>query len=209
MFLLDLSPLEIVAWVTGFLAALTVHEAAHAAVANYMGDPTARYAGRITLNPLKHLDPVGTLLLLIIGFGWGKPVPVNSLNFSNPRAGQILTALAGPLANFALALLLALPINFLLDPGSMAFHFVRVMLLINVILMVFNLLPVYPLDGGNIVAPLLPPRAQVVFFQYGPAVLFGVIALDYVFKTGILWSILGPLITIVDAVVNLSTTFSG
>ncbi len=209
MFLLGLSPLDLAAWIVGFLAALTVHEAAHAATANYMGDPTARYAGRITLNPLKHLDPMGTLLIFLVGFGWGKPVPVNPLNFVNPRAGQILTSLAGPLANFTLALLLALPINFLLDPGSAVFNFVRVILLVNVIIMVFNLLPVYPLDGGNAVAPLLPPRLRAAFFQYGPVALFGVIALDYVFKTGILASILFPLINIVDAVVNLSTRFGG
>ena len=77
MFLLQFAPLEILAWVTGFLIALSIHEAAHAAVASYLGDPTARYAGRVTLNPLAHLDPAGTLFLLFAGFGWGRPVPVN------------------------------------------------------------------------------------------------------------------------------------
>jgi Zn-dependent protease len=207
MFLLGLSPFEMFAWVVSFLVALSVHEAAHAFATDYLGDPTARYAGRVTLNPLAHLDPAGTLFLLFAGFGWGRPVPINPANFRSPRAGAILTSLAGPLSNLALALLLAIPYNFLLTPETSLWLFVQTAMYLNVILLVFNLIPLFPLDGGNAVAPLLSPRVQAAFYQYGPFVLFGLIATDFAFKTHILWNFLNPAIDIVWTVVNLATTF--
>ncbi|MBU1089260.1 site-2 protease family protein [Patescibacteria group bacterium] len=196
------------AWVAGFLIALSVHEAAHAAVANYLGDPTAKFAGRISLNPLKHLDPAGTIFLLFMGFGWGKPVPINPQNFANRRAGEILTSLAGPLANFTVALILAIPHN-LLDPGSTAFLFVQTAMFVNVIIMVFNLLPIPPLDGGGVAVNFLPAELAEKYRRNGPIFLFGLIAFDWVFKTSILWGILGTLINIVFAAINLSTTLGG
>jgi len=208
MFLLQLTPFEILSWVTGFLVALSVHEAAHAAVANYLGDPTAKFAGRVSLNPLRHLDPLGTLMILFAGFGWGKPVPVNPKNFVNPKVGEALTSLAGPLANFTVALALAIPHN-LLDPGSATFIFVQNVMFVNIVLMVFNLLPIPPLDGGGVAVHFLPPKAAESFRRNGPIVLFGLIAFDYVFGTSILWGILGRLINIVFAMINLSTIFSG
>lgn len=209
MFLFGLSFLDLMAWVVAFVSAISVHEFAHAWVANYLGDPTAKYAGRVTLNPLAHIDPFGALFLILAGFGWGKPVPVNSQNFANPRAGQILTSVAGPLANLALTLLLALAYNFLLPERTAVFNFVGTVMYVNVVLLVFNLLPVFPLDGGNVVAPLLPPRFREAFFHYGPLALFSVIAFDYVFQTRILWSFLGPVIDIVWAGINLATRFGG
>lgn len=209
MFLLQLSALEMFAWVIGFLLALSVHEAAHAAAAAYLGDPTAKFAGRVTLNPLAHLDPAGTIFLLLVGFGWGKPVPVNPNNFSNPRAGEFLTSVAGPLANLVTALVLALPYNFLLEPGSTAFLFVQIVMFVNIVILVFNLLPIPPLDGGGAVTALLPPMAAARYRQIGPIVLFSVIAFDIAFKTGILWSILGQGINIVFASVNLATRLGG
>lgn len=208
MFLLNLSPLEILSWIVGFLVALTVHEAAHAATANYLGDPTAKWAGRVSLNPLAHLDPIGTLMLIFAGFGWGKPVPINSRNFANPRAGEILTSLAGPLANFVVALALAVPHN-LLDPGSNAFIFVQNMMFVNIVLMVFNLLPIPPLDGGGVAMNFLPSELGERYRRNGPILIFGLIAFDWVFKTSILWGILGGLVNIVFAAINLSTTFGG
>ncbi len=206
MFLLNLPAFEILAWVTGFLVALSVHEAAHAAVAAYLGDPTAKFEGRVSLNPLRHLDPAGTLMLLFAGFGWGKPVPVNPNNFANRRSGEMLTSLAGPLSNFTVALALAIPHN-LLDPGTQAFVFVQTVMFVNIVIMVFNLLPIPPLDGGGAVTAFLPPRLAIPYRQYGPIILFGLIAFDWVFKTSILWGILGKLINIVFAAINLSTTF--
>lgn len=208
MFLLSLSPFEIVAWIVGFLVALTVHEAAHAAAANYLGDPTAKWAGRVSLNPLRHLDPVGTIFLFFAGFGWGKPVPVNPNNFANQRAGEVLTSLAGPLANFVVALVLAIPHN-LLPTGSPAFLFIQIVMFVNIVILVFNLLPIPPLDGGGVVANFLPPRLAEKYLRNGPIILFGLIALDFVFKTNLLWGILGKLVNIVFAAINLSTTFGG
>jgi len=208
MFLLGLEFPEMLAWIVGFLIALVVHEAAHAAAANYLGDPTAKFEGRVSLNPLRHLDPFGTLFLLFAGFGWGKPVPINSRNFANPRTGEILTALAGPLANFVIALALAIPHN-LLTPSSIPFLFVQVTMFVNIVIMVFNLLPIPPLDGGGVIVNFLPPNIGESYRRNGPIILFGLIAFDWVFKTGILWGILGQLVNIVFAAINLSTTFGG
>ncbi|MFH0776900.1 MAG: site-2 protease family protein [Patescibacteria group bacterium] len=208
MFLLNLSPFEILSWVVGFLVALSVHEAAHAAAANYLGDPTAKFAGRMSLNPLRHLDPVGTLFLIFAGFGWGRPVPVNPANFANPRAGEILTSLAGPLANFVIALALAIPHN-LLDPGSLGFLFVQNVMFVNIVLMVFNLLPIPPLDGGGVAVNFLPIELGEKYRRNGPILLFALIAFDWVFKTSLLWGILGKLVNIVFVAINLSTTFGG
>ena len=207
MFLLSLSNLEILGWVIGFLVALSVHEAAHATAANYLGDPTAKWARRISLNPIRHLDPFGTIMLIFAGFGWGKPVPVNSANFANPKTGEILTSLAGPLANFVVALALAIPYN-LTDPGSIAFVLLQSVMFLNIVIMVFNLLPIPPLDGGGVVVNFLPPNWATSYRRNGPILLFGIIAFDYIFGTSILWSVLGTLINIVFAAINLSTTFS-
>jgi Zn-dependent protease len=208
MLLFSLPLFEIITWITGFLIALSVHEAAHAATAAYLGDPTAKWEGRVTLNPLKHLDPVGTIMLFLAGFGWGKPVPVNPSNFDNPKIGEFLTSIAGPLANFTVALAFAVPHN-LLDPGSSAFLFVQTVMFVNIVIMVFNLLPIPPLDGGGAVASFLPPELSIAYRQYGPIILFGLIGFDYIFGTSILWSVLGTLINIVFEAINLSTTFSG
>ncbi len=208
MFFLNLSCFEIFAWIIGFLVALSVHEAAHAASANYLGDPTAKFEGRVSLNPFRQLNPFGTLFLIFAGFGWGKPVPINSRNFSNPRAGEILTALAGPLANFVVALALAVPYN-LTEPNSLSFLFLQNVMFVNIVIMVFNLLPIPPLDGGGVVVNFLSPKWSEKYRQNGPIILFALIAFDWVFKTEVLWKILGTLIHIVFAAINLSTTFSG
>jgi Zn-dependent protease len=192
-----------------FVVAIAVHEAAHAAAAYYLGDPTARLAGRLTLDPRAHLDPMGTLFLLFAGFGWGRPVPVNPYYFAAPRMGQALVSLAGPMANFVIALLLTIPLSFIFEPLTLPHTLLGIIFHINVILMVFNLLPVFPLDGGNLVGAFLPPEAQIQYFQYGPIVLFGLIGLDFVFNTEILWSLLSPLISIVEFTLQLATTFGG
>lgn len=207
MFLLNLAWFETLAWVTGFLVALTLHEAAHALAANFLGDPTAKFAGRISLNPLRHLDPLGTLFLFFVGVGWGKPVPVNALNFFQQRQGSILTALAGPLANLVVALVLALPYNFLSQSGSLFGDFLGIVIFVNILLLVFNLLPVPPLDGGGVVANLLPWRYRVLYEQYGPILLFGILAVGLVFDWNILWRILEPATNLIWLVVNQTTGF--
>ncbi|MFQ5946518.1 MAG: site-2 protease family protein [Anaerolineae bacterium] len=186
------------------LLAITIHEFAHAWMANELGDPTAKNRGRLTLNPLSHLDPVGTLMILIARFGWGKPVPVNPYNLRNgPRTGGAMVALAGPLSNLALASALAVPIRFgvvemsffgggIPSPGLI----VGTALLLNVVLAVFNLLPIAPLDGFRIAVGFLPSRWAYSLAQterYGPLILFALIAFGY---TGIpiFAAIIGPVI---------------
>ena len=150
--------------------AITMHEAAHGYVAWHFGDPTARMLGRLTLNPLKHLDIIGTLMLLLIGIGWAKPVPVVMENLRNPRRDMIWVSAAGPVTNILLAILSALALRGLLiagkgmPQGAQDFFLVPVLLMlffsvyINVLLAIFNLIPIPPLDGGRILSGILPAR---------------------------------------------------
>ncbi|MBL6455260.1 site-2 protease family protein [Belnapia sp. T6] len=194
---------ELLVSVLASVLAITLHEAAHGYAALALGDPTARLAGRLSLNPLRHVDPVGTVLLpgvLLLGqlltlgrvefmFGWAKPVPVNLLNLRNPRLGMVLVAAAGPAMNFALALLAGLlvhPVEAIgpsLPPEVMqiGFRFLGLSILANLVLGLFNLLPIPPLDGGRIVTGLLPralalPYARLERFGI-LIVLFGVFLL--------------------------------
>ena len=150
-----------------FIIVIVAHEFAHGYAAYKLGDYTAKQAGRLTLNPIKHLDPIGTVVLpaiLIITsspviIGWAKPVPVNPYNFKNPRMGMLLTSLAGPGANFFLAVIFAAIFKMgLFPPDSLGELFLLRGVAISLILGIFNMIPIPPLDGSNIVASLLPPR---------------------------------------------------
>ena len=160
------------------LLSLTIHECAHGWIAYRLGDPTARDLGRLTLNPMKHLDPLGALSLLIFHIGWAKPVPINPRNVRRPRAGMALTALAGPVSNFLLAFVAAF-IFLLIDrtaPGDSSsvlwlffyylFRFFYLLHLMNLALALFNLLPLTPLDGSRILYLFLPKRAYVWFVRH-------------------------------------------
>jgi Zn-dependent protease len=143
--------------------AIPIHEWAHAWSAYQLGDDSASMRGRMTLNPLAHLDPIGSLLLLFSGFGWGKPVPVNPYRMrTNPRAGMAISAAAGPFSNFVLAMLLAIPFRLgwvgWYTGGFSIGYLLLVAIQINLGLMLFNLIPIYPLDGDKILMGLLPPR---------------------------------------------------
>ncbi len=185
------------------LFAITVHEAAHGWMASRLGDTTARMLGRVTLNPLKHIDPVGTvlvpLLTLFTGFvfGWARPVPVNWDNLRQPRRDMALVALAGPGANLlmALAWALAIKIGVLLFPYSQWVALPLVYMggagvLINVILMVLNLTPILPLDGGRVVNALLPGRLAAAYSRLEP---FGLVIIVVLLVSGILGRILWPI----------------
>ena len=196
---------KIAVWALPVIFAITVHEVAHGWVANKLGDPTAKNLGRLTLNPVSHVDPIGTLLvpgiLLALGgfiFGWAKPVPVNWQNLKRPKQDMVYVALAGPLANLLMALLWAGAIKvglILMGSGGaeaigqpliyMGFAGV----LINVVLMTLNLLPILPLDGGRVLAGLLPNALSV---QYAKLERFGFPILVIIIMMGWLSSILGP-----------------
>ncbi|MDD3862031.1 MAG: site-2 protease family protein [Candidatus Gracilibacteria bacterium] len=147
------------------LVTLSVHEAAHALVAYYLGDPTAKLNGRLTLNPIKHLDPLGSIVFLITRtIGWGKPVPVNPNNFKNPIRDNALTALAGPMSNFVLAFAVALPWKYLggYMPDWITLFFTMIFH-VSIFLGIFNFFPIPPLDGSKILGLIIPKR---IFAKY-------------------------------------------
>lgn len=175
------NPLAFVVFIAALVLALSWHEAAHALVARQLGDDTAEQMGRITLNPLAHLDPLGTVALLIAGVGWGRPVPVNPNNFENPKLDNLKVALAGPISNLVLALIFA-ALNFLFrpEPGSLAGIFTTMIIQYNLILMFFNLIPIPPLDGSKIIHLFVDDETFFKLEQYGFYLLFGLIALSWI-----------------------------
>ena len=184
--------------VIAFIVAITVHEAAHALVAYWLGDPTAKIEGRLSLNPLKHLDPLGTLLLVVVHFGWGKPVPINPQNLRSPLRDQALISLAGPASNFITAVILvAIMKTFLLTaPLANTWFLTQTLALtitLNLALMIFNLIPIPPLDGSKVLFLFLGDRFSYVsewLEQNGPAVLFALILLSNFFGLPILQTII-------------------
>ena len=194
---------KVVVWSLPVLFAITVHEVAHGWVAKRLGDPTAMMMGRLTLNPLKHIDPVGTvvvpIILLMLGgfiFGWAKPVPVTWANLRNPKRDMAIVALAGPVSNLLMALIWALvaKIGMLIIAtapfiGQPLIYMGGAGIFINIALMVLNLLPLPPLDGGRVVSGLLPGPLSYKYDKiepYGFFILLGLLA------TGILSSIMNP-----------------
>ena len=186
------------------LLSLTVHEAAHALSADMLGDPTARHLGRVSLNPVVHIDPIGTLLFpalaLFSGFpliGWAKPVPVTPANLHPHWARKyMLIAAAGPASNLALAVLAAIGLQAIGFGGgsspamAQVFNFFRVMVVLNVLLAVFNMIPVPPLDGGNVLAGLVGGRGAQVLDRIRP---YGIFILYGLLLSGILWQIVEPI----------------
>lgn len=192
--------------IPGLLVAVTVHELAHALVADRLGDPTARRLGRLTLNPLPHIDPVGAIAFMLAGFGWAKPVPVNAGNLRHPVRDMTLVAAAGPLSNFTAALVTLVAASFVLGQleGAMPTlvtqivgHVLREVYNLNLILGVFNLVPLPPLDGGHFL-PYLLPRVSRSFIhqleQVGPFLLI------LLLLTGGAGYVLQPAVKVVNAV---------
>ncbi|MDY6848210.1 MAG: site-2 protease family protein [Thermodesulfobacteriota bacterium] len=193
------------------LLAVTFHEISHGFAAEKFGDPTARLLGRLTPNPMRHLDPIGTIALLVFGFGWARPVPVNFNNLRNPKRDMMWVALAGPASNFMLALLSAFflrgleLVSELMPPGQeMIGRFVEPLALmagfslyINVILCVFNLIPLPPLDGGRVMVGLLPQKQSELLARIEP---FGfILVILLIFFTDLYRVALAPVIlTLVD-----------
>ena len=166
-----------------FVIAITVHEWAHAWVATILGDPTPRIDGRLTLDPIAHLDLFGSLMLLIVGFGWGKPVDVTPSYFHYPKRDFALVALAGPVSNIVLAFVMLVGLLFV--PVSLSdtlfISFAEIFVMINILLAIFNMIPLPPLDGGNILTQFLPRSWSAWLWQYGMLILFVLIGVQMFF----------------------------
>ena len=188
--------METLYFLFGLVIAITIHEFAHAATADRLGDPTPRSQGRLTLNPLAHLDPVGTIMLLLFRFGWGKPVVFDPYNLAHPRRDTGIISFAGPISNLLLASLLSLGLRFLPLPLFLQ-PLLYITIFLNLTLAVFNLVPVYPLDGEKILAALLPRdlayEYQAVMSRYGTIILIFLIL--PVFGTSPIISLISPAIT--------------
>ena len=178
--LLVKDPLTFVLLAIPLLYSIIIHELAHGWVAYFMGDSTAKYQGRLTLNPLKHLDPVGTAMLFIFGFGWARPVPVNFQNLRRARLGLILVASAGIIANMIFAFLAVLLLRLLSpSPSGSTGLFLYYLAQINIMLASFNLIPIPPLDGSKILMGFMSERLQYAFSRLEPFGFFIIIGLLY------------------------------
>ncbi len=190
---------DVVLWLTVVILSLTVHEFAHAKYADWAGDPTPRRQGRVTLNPIAHLDPLGTLLIIMVaisgfGFGWGKPVEVNPGYFRNPRRDWVMCAFAGPLSNILLAVVFALILRLapIPNPESLFSNifllFALYMVITNVGLAVFNMLPIHPLDGSKVLSGFLPDVFDRAYWRwqltYGPILLLAALVIVPVVTDG-------------------------
>lgn len=195
--------------VPAILIALTFHEFAHGYVAYRLGDPTAKHHGRLTLNPLAHLDPMGTIMIFLIHFGWAKPVPVDPRYLGNPKRDMMWIAAAGPLMNMVLALISGIVIRIFIavgpsgDTAVTLFRMIQYSLFINLALAFFNLLPIPPLDGSKILAGLLPHKYAPTLYLIearGPMILFGIIMFGWVTGFHVLGVVIGPFINIFSSI---------
>ena len=186
--------------------AVTVHEVAHGWVASWFGDQTARSMGRLTLNPIKHIDPVGTIVVPAIMyfasgfiFGWAKPVPINWRNLGHPRRDMAIVAIAGPAANLLMLLFWAMSAKVIMLLGNDSNHLTQLLfimsnigIMINIVLMILNLFPILPLDGGRVLTAMLPRNLAISFSRLEP---YGLIILVVLLLSGVLWKILLPVIS--------------
>lgn len=187
------------------IIAITVHEFSHAWMANFLGDPTAKFSGRLTLNPISHLDPLGTIMILLVGLGWGRPVPYNPNFVKRGKFGEALIALAGPLSNILVAVVFALSnrIYYMINNSYLEgqlFTFLSVVIVMNIILAAFNLLPIPPLDGSKLLYFILdklsfsPASWWARFERMGPMIILAIIFAERMFHINIIWRILDPFI---------------
>ncbi len=189
---------QLILLIPPLLFALCFHEFSHAYMAYRLGDSTAARMGRLTLNPLAHLDPFGSLMIVFVGFGWAKPVPVDPRFFKNPRTGMMKVAFAGPASNLLLAAIGGILLRFFGSQMSeIIFKVFLNFTIINLALCFFNLIPVHPLDGSQIFSGLfIRKNPQLVYNlqKYGPNILFGLILFSILTNISIIWYIIGPFV---------------
>ena len=198
--LLSENPLVFVLVVLALVLSITIHEFAHAYVATKLGDNTAKDLGRVSLNPLAHLDPIGTLMLVFVGFGWGKPVPFNPYALKNPKVDSALISVAGPISNFILAIILAVIAKFV-NPDGIFFAFIYLTIFYNLILGIFNLIPLHPLDGFKVVYGILP---QNLAWQWQQTEQYGIYVLMLLVLTRSTGTFITPLINFGMSILGLS-----
>lgn len=204
------SPVSFLFWVIALLTAITVHEFSHALAAERLGDPTPRLQGRLTLNPLAHLDPLGTLMLLLVRFGWGKPVVFDPFNLRHPRRDAAVISVAGPISNLLLAaassivlrVLFAFRLPMLENSGSnialsVTVGLLQPVIILNVMLAIFNLVPISPLDGFKIVGGILPEKYARQWYELEPYGLFFLLLLIIPIFTSV-----APIIAILNPIIN-------
>lgn len=194
------NPILFVVLILALIISVTVHEFAHALVTDKLGDPTARYFGRVTLNPKAHIDLTGLVFLILTGFGWGRPVPFDYINLKNPRRDAALIALAGPMSNFTLAIVLSLLMRFL-NLGTLLGSIVNIIAYYNVVLGVFNLLPFHPLDGFKVVFGVLPVDLAG---QWQQTEKYGIFVLLLIIFTGSLGKLMFPIIHILTTLLGIA-----
>ncbi len=197
--LFNLPPEILVLLIPSLMFALSFHEFSHAWMAKKCGDNTAADLGRLSLNPISHLDPIGSIMILFVGFGWAKPVPVNSYSLNNPRKDMMKIAAAGPISNLLLALIASLifRVNSIigLNLDYLLFYFIQ----INISLAVFNMIPISPLDGSQIFTGYLSknnPDLATKIQAYGPQVLLGLILFGYITGFSIIWLFISPIVKV-------------
>ena len=196
MFLDNFDPILYLSRIIILILAISVHEFAHALAADWLGDPTPRSQGRLTLDPRKHLDAFGSIMFLIAGFGWGKPVYTDPRNFrGDPRTGMAIVAASGPMSNLLLAYIGSLLYRVGLVQTEISYYFLFLFVSLNILLMLFNLLPIAPLDGYQVTVGLLPYEIATVIARYqgqGPIILMLLIVAGSMFNFNLLGLILGP-----------------
>ena len=194
--LFRLSPEVLVLLIPVLLFALVFHEFSHGWVANKLGDPTAKNQGRLTLNPIAHLDPIGSMMILFVGFGWAKPVPVDSRYLANPRIDMMKIAFAGPASNLFLALVGGILIR-LTGYGGPLTSMLVLFTQINISLAVFNMIPIPPLDGSQIFSGIMirkNPQLVMQLQMYGPQILMGLILFGMFTGVSIIWTFMSPFV---------------
>lgn len=198
--------------IISLVVVISIHEAAHAYVAHKLGDDTAKHQGRLTLNPKAHLDPLGTIMLFIVGFGWGKPVPVNPYNFKNPVKDSALVSLAGPASNFLTALICSIPLKYFgYNLPPVLYTLLWTITDLSILLGIFNLLPFPPLDGSKIFAVFVPRKFQARYYEFMQKsqmyflafILIDIILIRRYLGYSLLWLVLGNVFDFVKILIFL------